>query len=73
MLWLKHDTKQTQRSAKRLSVFNLKLSNNHHNVSSCRRVQFIKAYAESDNQFEQAGSATYVHSVDPEQANRHFP
>ncbi|WP_162475321.1 reverse transcriptase domain-containing protein [Candidatus Erwinia dacicola] len=69
----KVNTAKTQRPSKLLSVFNLELSSNYLKVSSVRMVQFIKAYIESDNHFEQEGIAAYVHSVNPDQANRHFP
>lgn len=64
---------KTQRPSKQLLVFNLELSHDLIKVTSKRLVQFIQAYAQSENEFEREGIATYVHSVNPCQAKLHFP
>lgn len=64
---------KTQAPSKKIAVFNLELMHNHLKVSSERMVQFVKAYAESQNEYEREGIASYVRSVNPFQANRHFP
>lgn len=56
-----------------LAVFNLELSNHHINIAPARMIEFIKAYAKSDTEFEKEGIAAYVRSVNAKQADRHFP
>ncbi|MDQ0431629.1 reverse transcriptase domain-containing protein [Pantoea agglomerans] len=64
---------KTQVPSKKIAVFNLELSHDHLKVSSARMVQFVIAYAKSTNEYEREGIASYVRSVNPVQANRHFP
>ncbi|WP_421507222.1 reverse transcriptase domain-containing protein [Erwinia rhapontici] len=64
---------KTQRPSRKIIAFNLELSHRHLKVTSVRLVAFLQAYAQSKNEFEKTGIATYVHSVSPEQARLHFP
>lgn len=64
---------KTQRPSMQLAVFNLELSTDHIKVAPARMIEFIKAYAKSDSEFEKEGIAAYVRSVNAKQAVRHFP
>lgn len=64
---------KTQRPSKQLVVFNLELSHHHLRVAPERMVQFIQAYAQSENEHECEGIAAYVRSVNSNQALLHFP
>lgn len=64
---------KTQAPSKCITVFNLELSHNSLRVTPRRLVEFLQAYAQSKNEHERKGIATYVHSVNAGQADRHFP
>ncbi|ARD63473.1 reverse transcriptase [Kosakonia radicincitans DSM 16656] len=64
---------KTSPPAKVVTVFNLNLSHNNLRVTSKRLVEFLQAYAQSKNKHERKGIAAYIRSVNPDQANRHFP
>jgi len=69
----KLNDEKTQRPSKHLVAFNLELSYGNIKVTPKRLVQFIQAYAQSENEYEREGIAAYVHSVNPCQAKLHFP
>ncbi|EBG3967189.1 reverse transcriptase [Salmonella enterica] len=64
---------KTQKPATKISVFNLELGHRHLKVESGRMVLFIQAFAKSRNKHEKKSIAKYVHTVNPDQAKRHFP
>jgi hypothetical protein len=64
---------KTQPVSEKISVFNLELSHDQLKVASKRMVQFIQAYAQSENEYERQGIAAYVYNVNPRQALLHFP
>lgn len=64
---------KTQQPSKAITVFNLELSHKHLRVTAKRLVEFLQAYAQSEDEHEREGIAAYVSSVNPSQANRHFP
>ena len=64
---------KTQPVSEKISVFNLELSHGLLKVASKRMVQFIQAYAQSENEYERQGIAAYVYNVNPRQALLHFP
>ncbi|ENJ8957932.1 reverse transcriptase [Salmonella enterica] len=64
---------KTQKPATKISVFNLELGHRHLKVESGRMVLFIQAFAKSRNKHEKKSIAKYVHTVNPDQAERHFP
>jgi len=64
---------KTQPPSEKIRVFNLELSHDQIKVCSDRLIQFIQAYAKTQNEFERKGIAAYIRSVNPQQANLHFP
>ncbi|WP_380184633.1 reverse transcriptase domain-containing protein [Kalamiella sp. sgz302252] len=67
------NVEKTQQVADRVIVFNLELAQNQLKVTPKRLVQFIQAYAKTENENEKKGIATYIHTVNPNQARLHFP
>ncbi|QTF10022.1 reverse transcriptase [Brenneria izadpanahii] len=62
------NTTKTQPPSQKIKVFNLELSNNNLKVSAARIVEFLIAYAKSENEHERKGIASYVGSVNQQQA-----
>ncbi|WP_234084579.1 MULTISPECIES: reverse transcriptase domain-containing protein [Enterobacter] len=64
---------KTQSPTTKISVFNLELGHRHLKVESARMILFIQAFAKTRNKHEKKSIAKYVHTVNPDQAERHFP
>lgn len=64
---------KTQAPATKILVFNLELGYQHLKVKSERMIQFIQAFAKSENEHERRSIAKYVNTVNPLQSHRHFP
>ncbi|MCI4116569.1 reverse transcriptase domain-containing protein [Dickeya dianthicola] len=62
------NTVKTQQPSERIKVFNLELSNQSLKVSAPRIVEFLIAYVSSANEHERKGIASYVESVNRDQA-----
>lgn len=64
---------KTQAPAEKILVFNLELGCQHLKVKPERMIQFIQAFAKSENEDERKAIAEYVKTVNSMQSNRHFP
>lgn len=64
---------KTQPPAERITAFNLELSHRDLRIRASRLVEFISAYAQTEDLYEKEGIRSYVKSINLLQAQLHFP